>query len=83
MVPHIDDDRRRSGTPPSRFGSAAAKTFRKNSQSKRHRHDHARGPRRKFSAQNLYRELGYTVIQRINNYYNNGEDCYLMMKALA
>ena len=36
-----------------------------------------------FSAQNLYRRMGYTVVQRINNYYNNGEDCYLMMKPLV
>jgi [ribosomal protein S18]-alanine N-acetyltransferase len=34
-------------------------------------------------AQNLYRQLGYTVVQRINNYYSNGEDCYLMMKSLV
>ena len=31
-------------------------------------------------AQNLYRKLGYTVVQRIARYYNNGEDCFLMMK---
>jgi ribosomal-protein-alanine N-acetyltransferase len=36
-----------------------------------------------FAAQNLYRRIGYTVVQRINNYYNNGEDCYLMMKPLV
>jgi len=35
-----------------------------------------------FPAQNLYSQLGYAVVQRINNYYNNGEDCYLMMKAI-
>jgi len=34
-------------------------------------------------AQNLYRRMGYAVVQRINNYYNNGEDCYLMMKPLV
>ena len=33
-------------------------------------------------AQRLYREAGYTVVQRIAKYYNNGEDCFLMMKAL-
>jgi len=33
-------------------------------------------------AQNLYRTLGYTVVQRIERYYNNGEDCFLMMKAI-
>lgn len=32
------------------------------------------------AAQNLYRKLGYTVVQRIARYYNNGEDCFLMMK---
>jgi len=35
-----------------------------------------------FSAQNLYRRAGYTVAQRIGEYYNNGEDCFLMMKSL-
>ena len=34
------------------------------------------------SAQNLYRRAGYTVVQRISKYYNNGEDCFLMMKSL-
>jgi ribosomal-protein-alanine N-acetyltransferase len=32
------------------------------------------------AAKNLYRKLGYTVVQRISRYYNNGEDCFLMMK---
>ena len=34
-------------------------------------------------AQQLYDRAGYTVVQRIANYYNNGEDCFLMMKSLA
>ena len=34
------------------------------------------------TAQNLYRRLGYMVVQRISKYYNNGEDCFLMMKAI-
>jgi ribosomal-protein-alanine N-acetyltransferase len=34
-------------------------------------------------AQQLYRRLGYFVVQRISRYYNNGEDCFLMMKALV
>lgn len=34
------------------------------------------------SAQNLYRRAGYTIVQRISKYYNNGEDCFLMMKSL-
>ncbi len=34
-------------------------------------------------AQDLYRNTGYTVVQRLAKYYNNGEDCYLMMKSLA
>ena len=34
------------------------------------------------SAQILYRRLGFTVVQRIGKYYNNGEDCFLMMKSL-
>jgi ribosomal-protein-alanine N-acetyltransferase len=35
------------------------------------------------NAQELYRRSGYNVVQRIANYYNNGEDCFLMMKSLA
>jgi len=35
------------------------------------------------SAQDLYRQTGYSVVQRINKYYNNGEDCFLMMKSLS
>jgi len=35
-----------------------------------------------LSAQELYRTDGYTVMQRILKYYNNGEDCFLMMKSL-
>ena len=35
------------------------------------------------SAQCLYRDSGYTVVQRLAKYYNNGEDCYLMVKSLA
>lgn len=34
-------------------------------------------------AQDLYRRVGYIIVQRINKYYNNGEDCFLMMKALC
>lgn len=34
------------------------------------------------AAQELYRRHDYTVVQRIANYYNNGEDCFLMMKAV-
>ncbi len=33
-------------------------------------------------AQELYRRSGYMIVQRIAKYYNNGEDCFLMMKAL-
>jgi ribosomal-protein-alanine N-acetyltransferase len=35
------------------------------------------------AAQNLYRESGFTVVQRIAKYYSNGEDCFLMMKPLV
>jgi ribosomal-protein-alanine acetyltransferase len=35
------------------------------------------------SAQELYRDSGYSVVQRLAKYYNNGEDCYLMLKSLA
>lgn len=33
-------------------------------------------------AQQLYELRGYTVMQRIRKYYNNGEDCFLMMKSV-
>ena len=35
------------------------------------------------TAQDLYRRSGYAIVQRIGKYYNNGEDCFLMMKALC
>jgi ribosomal-protein-alanine N-acetyltransferase len=35
-----------------------------------------------ITAQQLYRRAGYVVVQRITKYYSNGEDCFLMMKAL-
>lgn len=34
------------------------------------------------AAQMLYRRLGFTIVQRIGKYYNNGEDCFLMMKPI-
>ena len=34
------------------------------------------------AAQEMYRRSGYAVVQRISKYYNNGEDCFLMMKSL-
>ena len=35
------------------------------------------------AAQELYRRNGYTIVQRINKYYTNGEDCYLMIKGVV
>lgn len=35
------------------------------------------------SAQELYIKTGYSIVQRVSNYYNNGEDCFLMMKPLT
>ncbi len=35
-----------------------------------------------IAAQSLYRGLNYTIVQRLNNYYNNGEDGFLMVKSL-
>ena|SRR5215203_1420221 len=35
------------------------------------------------SAQKLYLDAGYNVVQRLAKYYNNGEDCFLMVKSLA
>jgi ribosomal-protein-alanine N-acetyltransferase len=34
------------------------------------------------SAQSLYRKFGYTTVQRVEDYYVNGEACFLMMKPL-
>lgn len=34
------------------------------------------------AAQNLYRGLQYSIVQRIKKYYNNGEDGFLMVKSL-
>lgn len=34
------------------------------------------------AAQSLYRRFGYAVVQRLNQYYNNGEDGFLMVKSL-
>jgi [ribosomal protein S18]-alanine N-acetyltransferase len=36
-----------------------------------------------FAAQNLYRRAGYNVVQRMQRYYHNGEDGFLMMKSLV
>jgi ribosomal-protein-alanine N-acetyltransferase len=33
-----------------------------------------------FVAQNLYRKFGYSIVQRLPKYYNNGEDGFLMVK---
>jgi ribosomal-protein-alanine N-acetyltransferase len=35
-----------------------------------------------LAAQSLYKYCGYSVVQRLNGYYNNGEDAFLMVKAL-
>ena len=35
------------------------------------------------NAQHLYRQHGYMTVQRINRYYSNGEDCFLMIKSLV
>ena len=34
-------------------------------------------------AQNLYRDCGYTITQRVSKYYTNGEDCFIMVKPLS
>ncbi len=34
------------------------------------------------AAQRLYQRSGYTVVQRVEKYYTNGEDCFLMMKPI-
>jgi ribosomal protein S18 acetylase RimI-like enzyme len=34
------------------------------------------------AAQKLYENLGYATVQRMNQYYSNGDDGYLMVKSL-
>lgn len=34
------------------------------------------------AAQGLYKSAGYYIVQRLNAYYNNGEDAYLMSKVI-
>ena len=34
------------------------------------------------AAQHLYQNFGYTIMQRLSKYYNNGEDGFLMVKSL-
>lgn len=35
-----------------------------------------------IAAQNLYQGLGYSIVQTLNAYYNNGEDGLLMVKSI-
>lgn len=35
-----------------------------------------------LAAQFLYEQLGYVIVQRMNRYYSNGDDGYLMVKSL-
>lgn len=35
------------------------------------------------SAQSLYLSCGYTIVQRLSNYYNNGEDGFMMVKSVS
>jgi ribosomal-protein-alanine N-acetyltransferase len=36
-----------------------------------------------MGAQELYRQFGYSTVQKIENYYTNGEACFLMVKSLV
>lgn len=36
-----------------------------------------------LAARDLYIQSGYSIMQRVTKYYNNGEDGYLMMKSLV
>ena len=35
-----------------------------------------------ISAQRLYMQLGYIIVERMRNYYSNGDDGFLMVKAI-
>jgi ribosomal protein S18 acetylase RimI-like enzyme len=37
---------------------------------------------RNVAAQSLYEHLGYATVQRMTQYYSNGDDGYLMVKSL-
>ena len=34
-------------------------------------------------AKNLYKDAGYSLVNRITKYYSDGEDCFLMVKSLV
>lgn len=36
-----------------------------------------------IAAQNLYHSLNFAIVQRLKEYYNNGEDGFLMVKSLS
>ncbi|MEZ5308656.1 MAG: ribosomal protein S18-alanine N-acetyltransferase [Pyrinomonadaceae bacterium] len=36
-----------------------------------------------YGAQNLYTSLGYVIIQKIQSYYSDGEDAFLMSKSIV
>ena len=36
-----------------------------------------------FQAKGLYTDAGYALINRLTNYYSDGEDCFLMVKSLV
>lgn len=36
-----------------------------------------------LAAQSLYYNCGYAITQRVPKYYNNGEDCFIMIKSIS
>lgn len=34
------------------------------------------------TAQELYHQAGFSIVQKMDEYYNNGEDCFLMVKPI-
>lgn len=36
-----------------------------------------------FQAKGLYTDAGYSLVNRLTNYYSDGEDCFLMVKSLV
>ena len=34
-------------------------------------------------AKGLYKEAGYSLVNRLRKYYSDGEDCFLMVKSLV
>ena len=77
------DHRRCARTPPARSGKNASRKSGKRSARTADFYRGSRSSRRQYDgAKSLPNICGYAITQRINKYYNNGEDCFLMVKSI-